>query len=150
MTKGLRIGILGLVVLGLTSCAPSMSTISKNSGAPAIPTIQVTNSFNGSVIHTAIGHLLNVSLDGQGWTFDATPARLVKVEIRPTSSIPANCLGPRQTAKCGQSSISYRAAGAGTIALRATRSMCGEARRCLGTEGKFSVTVIVGRGVIQR
>lgn len=150
MTRVLRIGLLGLVAVSLAACAPSTSSISKDTGVPATPTVEVTSSFNGSELHTAMGHLLHLVLEGQGWTFTASPSSLVSVETPSSGSIPPECSGPRQTQSCGTTSITYLAKAIGTVTLRATRTMCGEARRCVGSEGDYFVTVVIGRGVSAR
>mgnify|MGYP006270733285 CR=1 FL=1 len=150
MRRSLHIGLVVLLSLGAAACAPTKSNVTKDSGPQGPPTVEVTGSDNGSEIHTAIGHLLHVVLEGQGWSFDATPGGIVRITTPSATSIPVDCSGPRQTEKCGTASITYTATAAGTVTLRATRSMCGEARLCTGTEGNFTLTAVIGRGVTSR
>ena len=147
MTKSLRVGLLVVLAVGLAACATTRSNITRDTGPQTTPTAELTGSDNGSEVHTAIGHLLHVNLAGQGWSFTAQPASMVSVITPSTTSVPSDCSGALQTSTCGATAITYLAKQAGTVTLRATRSMCGEARRCTGSEGDFSITVVVGRGV---
>lgn len=44
---------------------------------------------------------------------------------------------------CGTTSALFKAVKAGTATVSANRVSCGEARRCVGAEGQYQLTVVV-------
>ena len=142
--------IMSLVLLGSAACARTHTTISPNSNSASTPVVEITDSSNGTTIHTAKGHHFHLVLLGQGWTFSVTPQSDLAL-VTPTASLaPIDCRGAMQHSDCGSTTVTYLAERSSTVTISASRSMCGEARQCTGTEGTFSVTVVIGRGVTAR
>jgi hypothetical protein len=139
-----------VAMLLVTGCARINQSSTPYTGPNAIPTVQVRSAERGATLHTAVGHDVHVVLEGQGWSFDAAPADLVAVAVPSASSGIEACRGAAQTASCGTTSITYRAERVGTVVLSAARTMCGDARRCTGDEGAFSIRMVLGRGVSSR
>ena len=142
--------LIGLVLLGSAACARTHATITPNSAAGTVPVVEISDSFNGTTVHTADGHHLHLALTGQGWAFEVSPRADLSVVTPAASSAPTDCQGAMQRSNCGSTTVTYLADRIGTVTISASRSMCGEARQCTGTEGSFSVTVVVGRGVTAR
>jgi hypothetical protein len=119
-------------------------------GTPGTPSPRasettVGNADSGKTVRLGRGQALRVVLTGGYWTFQGSSAPSVLKQNGPPTELspsPGNCppgLG------CAPLTARFTAIAPGTARIRADRTTCGEARRCTGDEGTFSVTVVVTR-----
>jgi len=112
---------------------------------PVASAVTVGNADSGKTVRVKIGQDLQVVLTGGYWTFKGSSAPIVlKQDGAPIQlpRSPANCppgLG------CTPLELRFTALAPGTAVVRAGRTTCGEALRCTGERGRFSVTVVVDR-----
>jgi hypothetical protein len=120
--------ILIMIGVGVTGCGhadPVVRTIGRPAG--------------GTTVHLALNDELVVRLTGSSWTFGPLSRPGI---LRPLGA-PRN-VGCRPEFGCRSTTASYRASETGTVVVSASRSSCGEALRCIGAEGSFRVTVVIG------
>jgi hypothetical protein len=107
------------------------------SGAPT--TRQLDEHANGSTVDVQLGDTVVVVLHSTYWSFDTPPTSLQPLGDPQPS--PSHC--PVAGSGCGTVTARYNASHVGQTTLHAHRDSCGEARRCTGSEGDWSVTVRV-------
>lgn len=98
---------------------------------------------DGLTIKVHVGDTVRVTLDSTEWTFSGSSnaAVLEQDGQQAISPAPETCV-PGEG--CGTTSAVFRAVRAGTATVDASRVSCGEARVCVGAEGKYELTVVVG------
>lgn len=128
-----------LLTAGCAAGKPGTHT----SASPGTSPATVNNSDSGRTVHLARGQQLVVVLTGGYWTFGPSPdPTVMRPDRGPTllAPSPADCppgLG------CSPIEVRFTAISAGTTQIRASRTTCGEARRCTGNQGRFAVVVDV-------
>jgi hypothetical protein len=141
--RGLAIAILlGSIVLGglVTGCASGSSGAGTGATAATTPTTrQLDEHANGSTVEVHLGDTVVVVLHSTYWTF-ATPSSTLQLVGQPQPS-PSQCSVPGSG--CGTVTAGYNARQVGTTTLHAHRDSCGEAVRCTGSDGDWTVTVRV-------
>jgi hypothetical protein len=119
------------------------ATLGTGGGHPAAH--RLTDASNGSTLHARVGDTISVLLHSTYWQL--TDPR--DGELAPTASPVASPGGKGcptiPGTGCGTMSAGYRVATAGTTTLAATRQSCGEAMRCTGSQGRWSVKVVATR-----
>jgi hypothetical protein len=105
---------------------------------PSVP-VHVDERNNGKAVDVAFGGRLIVTLHSTAWQFQ--PSLRTLQQVGPPVVSAEACSPPGSG--CGTVEVTYNAAKIGTTTIRARRSQCGEARRCTGTTGEWSVTVRV-------
>ena len=132
----------------MPSSAPSSSAAS-SSAAPsgAAGRVVVDERDNHKVVRVSRGSVVTVVLHSTYWRFGPAPGPHVLQQLSAphVSPRPPHAGGCVPGQGCGTVTVVYRAAAAGTAFIRASRVSCGEALRCTGGNGLFSVTVIVRR-----
>ena len=95
-------------------------------------------------IKVHVGDTVRVTLDSTEWTFSGSSdaAVLLQDGQQAVSPAPPETCVPGEG--CGTTSAVFRALRAGTATVDASRVSCGEARVCVGAEGKYELTVVVG------
>jgi predicted secreted protein len=138
-SKGVFFGALALVVsLGMNS-------------AQAATSKSLTESNINQVVSVKIGSQISLTLHSTYWSLakqskssalTSKGAPVIK-PIFPSPAAPHGCsvVG----SGCGTQTWKFVASKVGTGHLIATRTTCGEAMRCTGTNGRFEVTVKVSR-----
>jgi hypothetical protein len=143
--RGLRLAALLGAGMLVSACAQS------SEGTPvAVPTgprsISLTADLDGKTAHAPTGDLVHVTLPGTTWTFDP-PSGLALVAVGDPAVRPgANCDHVVTGGGCGTVTATYHALRTGHSTITASRTSCGEARRCAGDAGRFSIEVFVGHG----
>jgi hypothetical protein len=99
---------------------------------------------NGQSVRMHAGEVLRLTLDTTAWTFEPPSDQSV---LQPqgeavVSPAPKGQCFPGMN--CGTTTARFKALKAGTASVTATRLSCGEARRCVGPEGQYQLSVIVG------
>ena len=126
----------------------SASSTSSFAAAPR----QLNENSANKLYAVKVGSTLHLVLHSMFWTLNAPAAgSAIKVMGDPVSSpimpgpdAPANCRLPGMG--CGTLDWTIKAVRVGTVSLIATRTSCGEALQCTGTNGRFSVRVRVNKG----
>jgi hypothetical protein len=123
-----------------TTAHPAPSTTTTTAVAPSA--VQVSETQNGSTVHVAKGGSVAVVLHSTYWTLAApSNAAVLQEEGQPTVTPMMQGCVPGQG--CGTVTAVYAVVGPGQSQLSASRTSCGEALRCTGTQGAWSVTVDV-------
>ena len=112
---------------------------------PHPPTVVITEKDAGHVVHVHRGDVVSWQLYSTYWTMGRPGGGVL---VRTANHVPAvprhrshSCDYPGSG--CGTVQLDFRAAASGRVTLKAHRISCGEALRCVGKQGSFSVTVIV-------
>jgi hypothetical protein len=105
-----------------------------------------TDKNNGDTLVLRRGQQLSVVLSSTYWQFQSSsnPA-VLRPEGRPqvNPQLPPGSGGCVPGQGCGAASATFLAIAAGRVTVTATRTTCGEALRCIGANGRFSLQVIV-------
>jgi hypothetical protein len=134
MLEGFRWTVL-VVALAVVAC-----------GSPASPqprTVGIGDAQNGQSVGAHVGDTLRLSLSRTTWTISGSsdPSVLQAVGEQVVSPAPPGSCYPGMG--CGTTTALFRALRAGSATVTATRVSCGEALRCVGTEGQYEVVVVV-------
>jgi hypothetical protein len=107
--------------------------------------VRLAEANNGRTITVAKGATITVVLVSTSWMFSSLPGSVLQ-QVGPVAYAPApiNACVPGQG--CGTVTVTYNAVGAGSARVNASRSQCGEARACTGSEGTYFVQVVVAVG----
>lgn len=119
------------------SPAPSTPAISAGPGTPLV----VSEAQNGTTQHASRGATVTVVLHSTYWHIGGSSNQTVLRLV--TGEQPSPSPGYIPGAGCGTVSETFIALADGTATVGATRTTCGEAVRCIGTEGIYRVTIIV-------
>ena len=133
----------GLAILALASSAAGIASGASAAGAAKV-TIGEANK--GHVVTIAKGTHLVVTLHNTYWTIAPLSSRTVLGQVGAQStkgqlSGATHACVPGQG--CGTVTMNYVANSAGLVRLTAHRTTCGEAMRCTGSQGSWSVSVRV-------
>lgn len=131
-----RLVVTALAVTLTAACSPSDS--GGASGKPA-PQLQLGETANGKTVSVSLGGTVVVVLHSTYWSM--VPEASVLQPVGPPQVAATSC--PVVGGGCGTVTATYNATHVGVATLRAHRSTCGEARRCVGSESDWSVTVRV-------
>ena len=132
--------------------SPPAPTASDSAGTPPSPsttagrpgTVSLSFSDNGKAVRLKVGEHLHIALSGPYWTFHGSDApRVLRQDSSGTVKPTTACSGPTRTAGCGTRAADLTAVGAGRTSVLATRAVCGEAMRCVGTNGRFVAYITV-------
>ena len=123
---------------GATTSAPVATTPAPSGGS----TLTATGADNGHTLTMNPGQRLRVQLDSTYWNFEGSSNQAVlrgdgETTVRPE---PSGCV---PGAGCGTATAYFIAVTAGRATVTASRSSCGEALACTGSNGHWSVTVLV-------
>jgi hypothetical protein len=105
--------------------------------------VKVDDSNNGQSVQVRVGDVVKVTLSSTYWTFDTGSDSSVLKEVGDQVITPdpmGSCLPGMG---CGVTTAWYKALSAGSATVSASRVSCGEAMRCVGTQGVYRVTVLV-------
>jgi len=134
------------LVLALAACGKTTAThppspgATHTAGATSSVTL-ATDADSGRSFDLHVGDLLTVVLGSTYWIVQAPGApSILAVAAAPTASPSPGCV---PGSGCGSVTTEFVATGAGTTTVAASRTSCGEARLCTGSEGRFGITVTV-------
>ena len=131
-----------ILVSGVAGCGAGSSGGNGTTGGPgANGTVTLDDKANGTTVHVHFGDTVTVTLHSTYWSFLPTDG-LALQPFAPAQTAPAtNCGGPVGSG-CGTVTASYNVGHTGTSVLRAHRTTCGEAMRCVGKQADWSVTIV--------
>jgi hypothetical protein len=111
---------------------------------PAPSNAHVTQADNGRTLAVSVGSVVTLELGSTYWQVgDSSDPAVLALVSGPTASAAAmgTCV---PGAGCGTVAATFRALAPGRATITASRTTCGEAMRCTGTDGAYEVTVVVG------
>lgn len=113
------------------------------SSQPQGRTLSFGDGQNGKSVSARAGDTVSITLGSTAWTIAGSSDSSVLQErgAQIVSPAPPGTCYPGMG--CGTTSAVFKALRAGTATVTATRLSCGEARRCVGPEGAYALTVIV-------
>ena len=117
-------------------------------GGTATPTaisgagpVDLSDANNGASVAEPSGATFHLVLHSTYWSFDGSSNPSVVGVVGSPSASPSPGGIPGMGA--GTVTVTLQAGSHGSSILRASRTSCGEALRCTGTSGSFSVTIVV-------
>jgi hypothetical protein len=130
------------VAAASTPTATTPVTPSPTTGAGYDKTpVLLTEAQNGLTVTATRGQTILLTLHSTYWMIGgSSDTAVLKARNDPSVQPSPGCIAG---AGCGTVIASYTAVGDGEAALGATRFTCGEALRCTGGAGSFSVTVVI-------
>ncbi|HEU5003709.1 MAG TPA: hypothetical protein VFW71_13165 [Actinomycetota bacterium] len=130
----------GPIVPGCPTCPPNAMCAAP---PPSPVPVSIGDSANGSTLHVTVGTRIEVELGSTYWGFNP-PSNPAVLEPTPhIGPLPMVMCPMIPGSGCGFAAQDYLAQAPGTSVISASRVSCGEALRCTGTAGDFSVTVVV-------
>lgn len=133
-----------LALLVAAGCGGGSQATLRPAGQPT--THQVTDTDSGGTVQARVGDDVVVTLHSTYWQI-GHPAGDVLVAAGSPEAQPGgpSCSPGVPGSGCGTVRADYRVAQAGTTRIVAGRVSCGEAMRCTGKQGRWSVTVVASR-----
>jgi len=140
--------LIGLTTLtlaaGCTSAASAPRDTTPRHPTPHHRTVVIAEKDKGHVVQVHVGDTVRWVLHNTYWTFvPAGGGVLVKAGSQDSPAPPSDVRSCVPGQGCGTVEVDYRVAQTGRVVLRAHRVSCGEALRCTGDRGRFSVTIVV-------
>jgi len=109
-----------------------------------------SESMNKSTVTVKIGSTFKVALSSMYWQISPVKGTVVTLvgkamtePIMPGPKAPPGCQHPGTG--CGKQTWTFKAKKVGMAVIQATRSSCGEALRCVGDQGIFTLKVKVAK-----
>jgi len=133
------LGAMAVMLLAVScSSAGSGSTLTvRGSGT----TYVVTDKNNGTTFQVRVGDVVEVTLHSTYWQIARVAGSVLSPEGPPSSAPGSGCRSSVPGSGCGTVTADYRVVASGSSTLRAPRESCGEAMRCTGSNGDWSVTI---------
>lgn len=110
---------------------------------PRVPAVFVEHDrSNGKTIRIGVGDRVALILGSTYWNIGGSSAPAVLRQEGPAKLVrsPSSCL---PGVGCGSMRAFFTALSPGTAVITAHRNSCGEALRCIGSRGRFRLTVVV-------
>lgn len=139
-TAGTSTPILPVGVTAIPTTAPSPTP-------PAPPVVvsgsltTVTQDADGQTVTVHKGDRVQVVLNSTYWQYQSTSDPSVLQQVGAPSVSPDRACIPG--GGCGKNTAEFTALAPGQATVVATRTTCGEAALCTGTNGHYQVTVVV-------
>lgn len=135
-----HIAAAGLVAVIAAGCGSAGSDTT--SGDQAVNgRLSLDTSANGKTVHVHLGDTVTVTLDSTYWSFLPTGG-LALQPFAPVATAAGSACPKHPGSGCGTVTATYNVRRVGTSVVHAHRDTCGEALRCVGTQGDWSVTVV--------
>ena len=103
---------------------------------------RVTDRSNGTTVHARVGDTITVVLHSTYWQLADPQGGELVVTATPSAAPGGGRCTTIPGTGCGTLTATYRVAAAGSTHLDGGRQSCGEALRCTGAQGRWSVTVV--------
>jgi hypothetical protein len=139
------------------ACAAAMAGCAASGGAVGGPSIQDTTATNAAIgslvqvdetannttVRVPVGARVRLLLHSDYWTVRGSSSPDVLAQDGPTNQLPRTSRGCPPGVGCNPLETFFAARAPGTAVVSATRTTCGEAMRCTGSQGSYQVTVVV-------
>jgi hypothetical protein len=139
------VALSGVVLLSAVACGSGGSTQTVNSGGSPPATHRLSEGDGGSPVQARVGDRIVVTLHSTYWQLAEPAGPVLVANGRPESTAGGPSCSTVPGSGCGTIRAEYRAAAVGSTRIEADRQSCGEALRCTGRQGRWSVTVVVSR-----
>src|SRR5882724_4079053 len=124
----------------VTGCSSGSSS---SVGSTDSHTYNVGESDNGHTLDVHFGDTLMVTLHSTYWTIEPSDGFILDPQgIPQTSTTSPTCTHTIPGSGCGTVTETYNIGHVGTSTVKAHRTSCGEALRCTGTAGDWSLKVV--------
>ncbi|MDQ1706053.1 MAG: hypothetical protein QOF18_2419 [Frankiaceae bacterium] len=128
--------------LTATACGSSSSpTDSVGPGSGGGATVHLAEPANGTTVTAHVGDHLVVTLHSTYWALADPSGAVLSVGTAPSIAGGGSGCPHAPGTGCGTVTATYDVNAAGTARLSASRQSCGEAMRCTGNSGNWTVTV---------
>lgn len=126
-----------LMIFAAAGCASTSS-------APAAThrTVHVGFGDSGHTVRVQPGDVIEVRLHSTYWSFAHLPDGPLREGKAIVRAVPISKTVPGSGA--GTVTVTFAARHRGTVTISAGRRVCGEAMRCVGSQGSFRMQVVVG------
>jgi hypothetical protein len=133
-----------LVGLSLLLAACAAGAASPSTPVASAADTRISEADNGRSVTVPVGSEVTLELGSTYWQIgdSSNPAVLALVSGPTASAAAMRACVPG--GGCGTVTAAFRALAPGRASANASRTSCGEAMRCTGTDGIFEVTVVVG------
>ena len=130
---------LAVVGLSIAGCGSGGGNGSTNPSTQT-STVRLDEKANGKTLDLAFGDTIIVTLHSTYWSFAPPSGNILQPIGTPTVGKGLNCPNIPGSG-CGTVSMTYNVGVVGSGGISAHRTSCGEALRCTGTQGDWSVTI---------
>ena len=105
-------------------------------------THRVSDTDAGGRVAAQVGDHIVVTLHSTYWQVSDPAGSVLAVEQEPQTATGGPSCSSIPGSGCGTVTAAFRVAAAGSTRIEAERQSCGEAMRCTGDQGRWSVTVV--------
>lgn len=139
----IRLALLAVMLpAALAACSGSGgSAVVGVRGTGTAVTHQLTEHDDGSTVDARVGDSVTVTLHSTYWQFRPPAGGVLQQKREPVPSPGGSACPTVPGSGCGTVVADYVVSASGTVTLTAHRESCGEAMRCAGSNGAWSVTV---------
>ncbi|MEZ0067434.1 hypothetical protein ABIA32_003447 [Streptacidiphilus sp. MAP12-20] len=141
---------LATVLTGCASSTPISVSSQSTPVTPGTPTtgavVKVGASDKGRTVTVHQGQRVALVLTGGYWQVQGSSAPAVVRQDGGSSYLSPSPAGCAPGVGCRPQETDFTALTVGTAKLTASRTSCGEARRCTGDQGSYAVTINVTAG----
>jgi hypothetical protein len=130
------------VPTGPASAAPVATAVV--TPAPSRATIQVGDGDNGRTLTVPVGSTVTLVLASTYWQVQGSSDPAVLSLVTGPTASGAGMTACVPGAGCGTVTAVFGALASGKASITAARTTCGEAMRCTGSAGAYTVTLVVG------
>jgi hypothetical protein len=102
------------------------------------------DSSNGKTVRIGVGDQVKLVLGSSYWKIRGSSAPAVLRQHGPVKLLASPSACPPGVG-CRPVQVFFTALAPGTAVITAHRTVCGEALRCIGSRGRFRLTVVVSR-----
>jgi hypothetical protein len=129
-----------VAALFLAGCSSGNGASPAGAGKRPARTVTVDEHANGTRVELRVGDSLRVVLHSTYWQLPTPRAGVLVVTGAPQATATPGCSRIPGTG-CGTATATYAAHRTGSTKLAAHQDSCGEALRCTGSEGDWSIVV---------
>ena len=135
------LAVAALLVLAIAAVVLVSGLRSPGAGA-ADADVNVSEDNNGQTVTVAPNSTVHLVLHSTYWNVEPVGDPKVLQSLHDPVVTP-DLAGHVPGSGAGTVAVDYKSGQSGTAQLRASRQTCGEALKCTGDQGSFSVTVVV-------
>jgi hypothetical protein len=129
---------------GTAGLAPSTDgATTPHPSGPSKAVLVERDNANGTTVHVRVGDRIELILASSYWAVRGSSAPSVLRQDGPAVHLPPSPRNCPPGLGCRPVRAYFTALAAGIALITAHRSTCGEALRCVGSRGRFSITVAV-------
>ena len=128
-----------LMLIGAGCVSPANPQATNTAPAPHASLVTLSETDNGNTVTVKTGDRIQVVLHSTYWEFATSSSDVLKPVSDPIYA--PDLAGHIPGSGAGTVFVEYTVQKSGTTIISASRTSCGEALRCTGDQGNFSVTI---------